>query len=63
MSTVGRIGSAVATTVGGKSAPIINTYTGRRAEQDVSGMTSIVRSRSRKRGMERVARMAGTAHA
>ena len=42
---------------------MISVYTGSRAEQVVSGTTSMVSRRSRCRSMVRVARMAGTAQA
>ena len=48
---------------GGNSAAMISVYTGRRAEQVMSGITIMVRKRSRLRSMVRVARMAGMAQA
>ena len=47
----------------GIMAAIKRPYTGRRAEQVMSGTTSIVSSRSRWRSIVRVARIAGTAQA
>ena len=49
--------------VGGNSAAMISVYTGSRAEHVISGITSMVSSRSRCRSMVRVARIAGTAQA
>src|SRR5579864_5523947 len=47
----------------GISAPITSVYTGNRAEHVISGTTIIVRIRSRRRSIVRVAVIAGTAHA
>ena len=49
--------------VAGTKAPMSNVYTGRRAEQLMSGTTMIVASRSLGSSMVRVAMMPGTAHA
>src|SRR6478735_2188694 len=48
---------------GGNNAPMISVYTGKRAEQVISGTTSIVSNRSRWRSIVRVAKIAGTAQA
>jgi hypothetical protein len=48
---------------GGTIAPTKRVYTGSRAEQVISGMMSIVVSRSCQEGMTRVERIAGTAQA
>ncbi len=56
-------GSTPNTSVGGNSAAMISVYTGKRAEQVIRGMTSMVKSRSRSRSMVRVAMMAGMAQA
>ena len=45
------------------NAPIMTVYTGKRAEQVISGATMIVSSRSRQWPMVRVAMMPGIAHA
>ena len=47
----------------GMKAPISSAYTGRRAEQVISGATRMVSQRSRQWVMVRVAMMPGTAHA
>src|SRR4051812_42111959 len=47
----------------GISAAITSVYTGSRAEHVISGTTIIVRIRSRRRSIVRVAVIAGTAHA
>ena len=47
----------------GMKAPISSAYTGRRAEQVMSGAMRMVTSRSRQLEIERVAMMPGTAHA
>ncbi len=45
------------------SAPMMSVYTGSRAEHVISGITIIVRMRSRRRSIVRVAMIAGIAHA
>src|SRR3990172_8699017 len=47
----------------GTNAAITSVYTGNRAEHVISGTTIMVRMRSRRRSIVRVARIAGTAHA
>src|SRR4051812_20471265 len=47
----------------GINAAMISVYTGSRAEHVISGTTSIVSRRSRRRSIVRVAVIAGTAHA
>jgi hypothetical protein len=56
-------GTTPNTLLGGNRAPMMSVYTGRRAEQDIRGTTSMVSSRSRRRSMVRVAMIAGTAQA
>ena len=46
-----------------KNAPIINVYTGKRAEQLINGAIIIVANRSRRLSIVRVAIMPGIAHA
>ena len=52
-----------ATVRAGMKAPISSAYTGRRAEQVISGAIMMVSSRSRQLVIERVAMMPGTAQA
>ena len=47
----------------GMNAAITSAYTGKRAEQVISGATMMVAIRSRMFGIVRVAMMPGTAHA
>ena len=60
-STEGRSAKGQPASDAGSSAAMTRAYTGRRAEHEVSGITIMVSSRSRNRGMVRVAMTAGTA--